>query len=185
MTSHKTIASGLEGRYAVALFELADKNGVVEKTEEELTALETLLEQNEEFSKMALSPIFSMEEQLSASGLVAKTLKLSDIVANLLGVLATNRRLNRLGSVIESYKRIAASERGEVTAEVISACKLDAAQQKSLKNSLKKAVGQDVIFETKVDESLLGGLIVKVGSRMIDSSLKSKLENLKVSMKGV
>lgn len=185
MTSQKHIASGLAGRYAIALYDLADQKGVVEKIEDELSALDALLRENKEFSQIVLSPVFGMDEQLGSCALIAKTLRLSDIVANLLGVLATNRRLVKLGSVIQSYKKIAAAERGELTAEVTSASALSTAQQKSLKDSLKKAVGQDVIFETKVDEGLLGGLIVKVGSRMIDSSLKSKLESLKVSMKGV
>lgn len=185
MSSHKSIASGLAGRYAIALFELAENAGSVEKTEEELSALANLLGENEEFSQLVVSPVFGKDDQLSACGKVASTLSLSDLVANLLGVLVSNRRLSKLGSVIDMYKKIAAASRGEISAEVTTAHALSKKEQASLKDSLKKAVGQDVIFETKVDESLLGGLIVKVGSRMIDSSLRSKLENLKVSMKGV
>ena len=185
MSSQKTIASGLAGRYATALFELAEQANSIEKTEEELSALATLLVENDEFSNLVMNPVFGKDQQLAACAKVSSTLSLSDLVANLLGVLATNRRLVKLGSVIDVFKKIAAANRGEISAEVITAHVLSDKQQASLKASLKKAVGQDVIFETKVDESLLGGLIVKVGSRMIDSSLKSKLENLKVSMKGV
>jgi F-type H+-transporting ATPase subunit delta len=185
LSSHRTIATGLAGRYAIALFELASSAGSIEKTEAELSVLATLLVENEEFSQLVTNPIFGKDQQLSACALVAKTLSLSDLVANLLGVLVTNRRLVKLGSVIDMFKKIAAANRGEISAEVTTAHVLNDEQLASLKDSLKKAVGQDVTFETKVDESLLGGLIVKVGSRMIDSSLKSKLENLKVSMKGV
>jgi len=185
LSSHRNIASGLAGRYAIALFDLAEKASSIEKTEEELTGLATLLAENEGFSELVHNPVFGKKEQLSACAEVAKTLSLSGLVSNLLGVLATNRRLGKLGAVIVVFKKIAAANRGEISAEVTTAHVLSDKQQASLKDSLKKAVGQDVTFETKVDESLLGGLIVKVGSRMIDSSLRSKLDNLKVSMKGI
>ena len=164
------MVSGLEGRYASALFDLAKDKGALDGAENDLIRLDALLKECKEFNQLVMSPVIGQSAQVAGVGAVAKTLGLNDLVANMLGVLATNRRLSKLDSVIGVFKTLAAMERGEV---------------ESLKASLKAAVGQDVIFETRVDESLLGGLIVKIGSRMVDNSLKSKLENLKVSMKGV
>lgn len=185
MSSHKNIVSGLSGRYALALYELAEKNDSIEAIEKELAQLVQLLKENAEFAEIVQSPVFSKSEQVRACVEVSKIIGSSKVVGNFLAVLATNRRLKDLKSITAGYNKLAAFKRGEVSAEVISAQKLTSAQEKTLKASLKKAVGKDVTFESKVDESLLGGMIVKLGSRMIDSSLKSKLENLKVSMKGV
>lgn len=179
------MVSGLEGRYASALFDLAKDKGALDGAEQDLLRLEALLKECKEFNQLVTSPVIGQGAQADGVAAVAKTLELNELVANMLGVLATNRRLSNLGNVIGVYKKLAAAERGEVTADVVSAAPLSDAQVESLKASLKAAVGQDVIFETRVDEGLLGGLIVKIGSRMVDNSLKSKLENLKVSMKGV
>jgi len=179
------MVSGLEGRYASALFDLAKDKGALDGAENDLIRLDALLKECKEFNQLVMSPVIGQSAQVAGVGAVAKTLGLNDLVANMLGVLATNRRLSKLDSVIGVFKTLAAMERGEVSADVVSAAPLSDKQVESLKASLKAAVGQDVIFETRVDESLLGGLIVKIGSRMVDNSLKSKLENLKVSMKGV
>ena len=185
MSSNKALVSGLEGRYASALFDLAKDKGALDGAENDLLRLEALLEESKDFNQLVTSPVIGKDAQVAGVAATAKTLEMNELVANLLGVLAQNRRLSKLGSVIGAYKKLAAAERGEVTADVTSAAPLSDKQVESLKASLKAAVGQDVIFETRVDESLLGGLVVKIGSRMVDNSLKSKLENLKVSMKGV
>ena len=111
--------------------------------------------------------------------------KIKGLAANFLGLIAKNRRLFALSDIISAFRTLAAQQRGEITADVATASKLTAAQVKRLKTSLKGALGQDVSIAARVEPELLGGLVVKVGSRMIDNSLKTKLDNLKVTMKEV
>lgn len=176
--------TGVAGRYASALFDLATEDNSVAKTGEALAAFGTLVDGSEDLSRLIHSPVYSSEEQISAIEALAAKAKLSDTALNFLKLMARNRRLSALPAAIAAFKTLVARAKGEVTAEVTSAEALSAKQLADLKSALKASVGSDVALQTKTDPSILGGLIVKVGSRMMDNSLKTKLQNLKVAMKG-
>ncbi len=185
MTSHKAIVSGISGRYAVALFELALETKALKTVESDLTDLKGLLSESADLRELVTSPLFSRDDQLKGVTKVAEAAGLSDLTVKFLGVLAANRRLDILGAAVEDFEKLLAHHRGEVSAEVTSAHDLTKAQITELTKQLKAAVGRDVTIDASVDETLLGGLRVKVGSRMVDSSLKTKLDNLAIAMKGV
>lgn len=185
MSADKALVTGIAGRYAVALYDLAQEGGLLEEVEGDLEKVAALLEQSDEFSGLVGSPLLSRAQQAAALETVADHLELGVLARKFLGVLAANRRLGHLAQAIAGFRKLLAHQRGEVTAEVISAQPLSDAQNDALKASLKAAVGREVTFDKHVDESLLGGLVIKIGSRMVDSSLKTKLQNLKVSMKEV
>lgn len=185
MTSHKAIVSGISGRYGLALFELASESKALKDVEADLSALSGMLGDSEDLQTLVSSPVFGSEEQLAGISAVAKAAKLSDLTTKFLGVLASNRRLSELASIIRAFEALLANERGEVKAEVASAKALTKTQLSALEKNLKSALGRDVAIEASVDAELLGGLKVKVGSQMIDSSIKTKLDNLAIAMKGV
>ena len=185
MSSDKAIVSGISGRYALALFDLANESKALDKVEADLTELSTALVESEDLRSLVSSPIYGRAEQSAAVAAVSKVVKLGDLTTKFLGVLATNRRLSILSGVIADFGRLTSHHRGEVTAQVTSAYDLTSAQLKELNKKLKASVGRDVAIDAVVDESLLGGLVVKVGSLMVDSSLKTKLDNLAIAMKGV
>lgn len=185
LSADKALVTGIAGRYAVALYDLAEEGGLLEEVEGDLAKVAALLEQSDEFSGLVGSPLLSRAQQAAALETVADHLDLGALTRKFLGVLAANRRLGYLAQAIAGFQKLLAHKRGEVTAEVTSAQPLSEAQNDALKASLKAAVGREVTFDKHVDESLLGGLVIKIGSRMVDSSLKTKLQNLKVSMKEV
>ena len=185
VTSQKAIVSGLQGRYALAVFDLAVENNALQDVEADLASMRALLSDSADFNTLVSSPIVTRDEQQKGVEAVAKAAGFSKLTSDFLGVLAANRRLVALESIIEAFEKLVADHRGEVNANVVSAAKLSSAQMKSLQKNLKSAIGRDVMIDQVVDESLLGGLKVKVGSRMIDSSLKTKLDNLAIAMKGV
>lgn len=185
MSAAKVVVSGLSGRYARALFDLAREQKSLDAVETGLASLKAMLAESDDLRRLVSSPLYSRDDQAKAVAGVAKKAGLPDPVRNLLGVLAANRRLASLEAVIRDFGRLMAHHRGEISADVVSAQPLNAAQEKALKAKLKSITGQDVTIDMRVDESLLGGLVVKVGSRMIDSSLKTKLNNLENAMKGV
>lgn len=185
LSSNKAIVSGIAGRYARALFDLANESKALEKVESDLSQLSTVLDESADMRSFVDSPVYGRAEQTSAVLAVAKAAKLGDLATKFLGVLAANRRLNILSSVIAGFGQFMSHHRGEVTAQVTSADELSDAQLKELKKELMASVGHDVTIDAVVDESLLGGLVVKVGSLMVDSSLKTKLDNLAIAMKGV
>ena len=185
MSSDKGIVFGISGRYALALFDLAVEAKSIDTVEADLNSLQIMLNESDDLQTLITSPIISRKEQSSAIAAIAKAADLSDLVARFLGVLAANHRLNALTLVIRDFAELASQHRGEVTADVKSAHALSGAQLDELKSKLKAAVGRDVTIDATVDEALLGGLVVKVGSRMVDSSLKTKLDNLAIAMKGV
>ena len=178
------MTTGVAERYASALFDLAKEQGKHVQVEQDLTRFQTILDSSEDLRRMVRSPVFSAAEQAKALTAVAEKAGITGLTGNFLKVLASNRRLFALADVIKNYRLIAARNRGEVSAEVTSAHPLTDAQMQALNDQLKAGIGKDVTISAKVDPSLLGGLIVKVGSRMIDNSLKTKLNSLKVAMKG-
>ena len=185
MSSHKAIVSGISGRYAVALFELALENKALEAIESDLVGLKAQLQESADLQSLVTSPLYSRDDQVAGVTAVAEAAKMSGLTVKFLGVLAANRRLDTLLPTINAFEMLAAHHRGEISAEVVSAQALSDGQLKALKKQLKAAVGRDVTIDASVDETLLGGLRVKVGSRMVDSSLKTKLDNLAIAMKGV
>lgn len=185
MTSHKAIVSGISGRYGLALFELAAESKSLKALEADLAALSGMLSESADLQTLVSSPVFGRDEQLAGISAVSKAANLSELMTKFLGVLASNRRLSELASIIRAVEALLANERGEVKAEVASAKALTKTQVTALEKNLKAALGRDVAVEASVDAELLGGLKVKVGSQMIDSSLKTKLDNLAIAMKGV
>ncbi len=185
IASENISLSGLAGRYAVALFELAEESKVLNTVEEELNALSTLLNDSAELKALTTSPIISRANQMAAMGAMMKSAGFSKIVENFIGVVTDNRRLDQLSNIIREFNRMLSHHRGEVNASVVTAHKLDSNQLDALSAKLKSMVGSDVNVETEVDKDLLGGMVVRIGSRMIDSSLKTKLANLEATMKEV
>jgi F-type H+-transporting ATPase subunit delta len=174
------------GRYASALFELAKDERQLEAVEKDMLQLGGFLEASPDLVRMVRSPVISAEEQGKAIGAIASTAGFSPLSGNFLQLLARSRRLFAISDILVVFRQIAARHRGEVTAEITSAHPLSEAQQAALEDQLKgTAGGRNIRVETRVDPSLLGGLVVKMGSRMIDSSLRTKLNSLKLRMKEV
>ena len=185
MATDDTITGGVAGRYASALFDLAEEANQVRQVEKDLISLQSLLDESADLKRMVRSPVFSSEEQGRAIAAVAEKAGLAPLIVNFLKVLARNRRLFALNEMIRTFLALAARQRGEINAEVASAHPLTDEQLTALKDTLRASAGKDVRLITKVDATLLGGLIVKMGSRMIDSSLRTKLTSLKTAMKEV
>ena len=175
---------GLAARYASALYDLADESNSIDAVAADLEGLKSLIDDSDDFSRFIKSPVLSREDQAKGIAAIAAKASLTDISQKFLGLVASNRRLFALPDMIRAFQAILAARRGQMTAEVTAASELSEAQSQSLADSLKAAVGTAVSVTTKVDPTILGGLIVRVGSRMVDSSLKSKLQRLKLSMKG-
>jgi len=174
------------GRYASALFELAKDERQLEAVEKDMVALDGMLQGSTDLVRMVRSPVISAEDQGKAIGALATSAGFSALSTNFLQLLAKSRRLFALGDMVKLFRQIAARHRGEVTADVVSAHVLDEAQRAALEDALKGTVGgRHVRIETRVDPAILGGLVVKMGSRMIDSSLRTKLNSLKTRMKEV
>lgn len=185
MSDTGSISSGVAARYATALFDLAKDAKKLPAAESDLDAVETALADNAALRDLFKSPIYSRDEATGVVAALAKKMELSPIVGSTLGLMAQKRRLTVVPALITAMRAMIAEEKGEVTAEVSAAKALTATQEKKLAATLKKSVGKDVKIKTTVDASLIGGLIVKVGSKMIDSSIKSKLSNLQNVMKEV
>jgi F-type H+-transporting ATPase subunit delta len=185
VTGRESIAEGMPGRYATALFELAREGKSLDAVADALARFQSMLDASADLVRLVRSPVFTADEQMRAVTAVLDKAEIGGLAANFIKLVAKNRRLFAVADMISAYRGLLAAHRGEVTAEVASAHALTAAQVKSLKASLKKAVGSDVQLDASVDATLLGGLVVKVGSRMIDNSLRTKLNNLKIAMKEV
>ena len=178
------IQASLAGRYATALFELARDHKRLDAVAESLAALRAALAQSPELKELTASPLIGRDEATRAIVAAAGSMNLDPLTTNFLGVLARNRRLGQLPQVIRAFNLLAANHRGEITAEVTSAHRLDDDQVTALKNNLKSRLGRDVAVDLTVDPTILGGLVVKVGSQMIDGSIRTKLNNLAMAMKG-
>jgi F-type H+-transporting ATPase subunit delta len=176
--------ASLAGRYARALFDLATEGKALAAVETSISALGAALGQSSELKALTTSPVVSRSDAAKAVAGIAKALKIDPLTANFLGVLAQNRRLSELGNVVRAFTGMAAAHRGETTAEVTSAHPLSAAQVTALKSQLKSRIGRDVAVDLKVDPAILGGLVVKLGSRLFDSSIRTRLNTLATAMKG-
>jgi F-type H+-transporting ATPase subunit delta len=178
-------SSGVAGRYATALFELAREKKSLEQVAADLNRFNEALDAFEDLNRLVRSPVFSADEQGRALAALLEKLKIEGLTRNFLLLAAKNRRLFATPDMIRAFRAMLARHRGETSASVTAASKLTEGQVTALKQALKAALGKEVMLEERVDPSLLGGLVVKVGSRMIDTSLRTRLNSLKVAMKEV
>jgi len=185
MSDSSASTAGIAGRYASALFEIAEESGALESVEGHLGQLKDALGESDDLSALIQSPIASREEQGTAMAAICAKMEIGAPVSNVIGLMASKRRLFVLPDMIAVFSQLLADKRGIVSAEVVSATALTAAQQESLEATIKKSVGADIALDVTVDESLIGGLVVKVGSKMIDTSIRSKLASLQTAMKEV
>ena len=180
-----SISSGIAARYAQAVFELAKDQSELKDLEKNVNDLGEALAASEDLRNLVTSPVYTRDEMGSAIVEIAKKMGLLPVVANTLGLMATKRRLFVVPAMLTTLRALIAEHNGEVTAEVTSAKALTKTQQDKLVKVLKAQTGKDVKIEAAVDETLIGGLVVKVGSKMIDTSIRSKLNSLTNVMKEV
>ncbi len=178
------IQASLAGRYAMALFELARDEKQLDAVGAGMAAMKRALAESDELRTLVSSPLIGRGESLRAIDAAAESIGLDPITRNFLGVLATNRRLSQLRDVIRAFEMLSARHRGEVTAEIVSAHPLSDDQVAALKTNLKARTGSDIAVDLAVDPSILGGLVVKVGSQKIDGSIRTRLNSLAHAMKG-
>ena len=179
------ISTGIAARYATAVFDLAKEGKKIAALEKDVDALEAAMAASADLKTLLTSPLYSRDEQGAAIAAVSKKMKLSPTTNNVLALMASKRRLFVLPQLVATLRDQIAGHKGEVTAEVTSAKALTKAQADKLAKTLKAQVGADVKIKATVDEAIIGGLIVKVGSKMIDTSIKSKLNALQNTMKEV
>jgi F-type H+-transporting ATPase subunit delta len=178
------VQASLSGRYATALFGLALEQKKIDAVGASLNGFAKALGESADLKMLTTNPLVSRADAEKGMAAVAKAMKLDPLTGNFLGVLAQNNRLGQIGPVIAAFNTLASAHRGEATADVTSAHALDQVQVDALKAQLKKKVGRDVAVNLHVDPTILGGLIVKIGSQMIDSSIKTRLNTLANAMKG-
>ena len=183
MASEDTSVSGVAGRYATALFELARDEKSVDAVKADLDGFEALIAGNPDLARLVRSPVFSADVQGKALTSILEKAGIGGTAAKFLKVLTANRRLFAVIGVIKAFRTLVARYKGEATAEVTVAEPLNERNLEALKAALKSVTGKDVALDVKIDPAIIGGLVVKVGSRMIDSSLRTKLNAIKHAMK--
>jgi F-type H+-transporting ATPase subunit delta len=185
LSAKNSVLAHIARPYASALFELAGEASDVEGVEAGLDQVSALIDESADFRAFLRSPVIAAEQkQAAVEAMIGKGLA-SGLVANFLKLVAHNRRLFALSTMIAGFKEMAAAARGEIRAEVVSATALTDKQEAALSAEIKRKIGKSVTLDISVDASLIGGLIVKVGSQMIDSSLKTKLTAMRIAMKEV
>ncbi|MFB2530897.1 F0F1 ATP synthase subunit delta [Paracoccus sp. p3-h83] len=185
MSESASISTSIAGRYASAVFDLAKDGNAIPTLEQDVAALGAALKDSADLRDLIASPIYSRDQQAGAISALAKKMGLSTILANTLSLMAANRRLFTLPQLLARLADMIADHKGEVTAEVTAAQALSAAQEKALAETLAGKTGKKVNLNIRVDEDLIGGMIVKLGSKMIDTSVRSKLASLQNAMKEV
>lgn len=185
MAQSSSQISGVAERYAASLYDLAAESKSVPAIESELDQFEDLINESSDLRRLVVSPVFSADEQLKAISAIVDKAGLTGLTGNFLRVVARNRRLFAIPGMIRAFREIAARERGEVTADVASAHALTKEQEDELAAALASVANKNVTVKVTVDPSLLGGMIVKMGSRQIDTSLKTKLNSLELALKEV
>lgn len=178
------IQASLAGRYALALFELARDEKKIETVQQSLAGVRRALTESEELRALTTSPLIGRDEAAKAVAAAGGAMGIDPLTQNFLGVLAQNRRLAQLPAVIRALDMLAARHRGEISAEVTSAYPLTDDQVASIKQNLRARMGRDIAVDLNVDADILGGLVVKIGSEMIDGSIRTKLNTLAHAMKG-
>ena len=185
MATDEPIMASVAGRYASALFDLATEAGQQAAVEADIVKFQGLMEESADLTRLVMSPVFASDDQVRALAAVLDRAGIGGLTKNFFLVVARNRRLFALPGMMRTYRALAARARGEIEVFVESAIPLGPEHVEALKTTLKNQVGKDVQLNTRVDPSLLGGLIVKIGSRMIDSSVRTKLQLLEKRMKEV
>lgn len=184
MASEATGVSGLAGRYATALFDLADQRKALDEVAADLRRLGAMIADSADLKRLIRSPVLSREAQGSAMQALLERAEFGVLTRNFVGLVARNRRLFALPGMIAGYLQLLADRRGEIRAEVTAAQAMTESQIRAIDDQLKRAVGSKVAVEIKVDPAIIGGLVIRVGSRMIDFSLRSKLQRLQLAMRG-
>lgn len=184
MPSEPFDASGLAGRYATALFALADDRRELDAVAADLAAIAQMIDQSADLRRLIRSPVIARDAQARALESVLAAARIGELAQHFVGLVAKNRRLFALPAMIGAYGALLARRRGEATAEVVSATPLSARQLETVTEALKSVTGGKVQIAARVDPSLIGGLVVRLGSRMVDSSLRTKLEKLQLTLKG-
>jgi F-type H+-transporting ATPase subunit delta len=184
VASEKGHETGLAGRYANAVFELASDEQAVDRVADDFASLTRMIQQSPELAMLVRSPLLSHEHQARALKPLLERMQASELTTKFLLLLAEKRRLYALAGIIAAYNRLMAQLKGEVEAEVTSARSLSDDEIGQLRATLKSSLGREPRLNTKVDPTLLGGLVVKVGSRMIDSSIRTKLSGIRAAMRG-
>lgn len=174
----------IAGRYATALFDLANEQKQLDTVADDLRQVESMLDDSEDFRRLVSSPVISREEQGKAVAALLEKAGANDLTKKFVGYVAANRRLFALRAMIKAYLAELASSRGEVTADVTSAKSLTKTRITAIEKALKQAIGKKVAVNHSVNPDLIGGLVVKIGSRMVDSSVSTQLQKLKLAMKG-
>jgi F-type H+-transporting ATPase subunit delta len=178
------IISGMAGRYAGALFELALESKAIDAVKADLERFDAMIEGSEDLKRLVRSPVFGASDQLKALSAILDKAGIKGLAGNFLRVIAANRRLFAVRDMIRAYRNLVARHKGEVTAQVTVAETLSDKNLDALKGALKSVTGgKDIDLDVKIDPAIIGGLIVKVGSRMVDSSLRTKLNAIKFAMK--
>ena len=175
----------MAGRYATALFELALEGNVVDAVEADLQTFGQLLTQNADLARLVRSPVFTAEEQTRAMTAIVERAGITPLAAKFLRFVASNRRLFAVQDMIKAYRALVARHKGEVRAEVTVAERLSDAHLAAIKNALASVTGKQIDVDVRVEPAIIGGLVVKLGSRMVDSSLRTKLNAIKHAMKEV
>jgi len=179
------IVSGMAGRYATALFELALESNAVEAIKTDLETFDRLVADSADLTRLVRSPVFTAEEQLRALSAVLERARIGGLAAKFLKLIASNRRLFAVRDVVKAYRALVAGHKGEVSAEVTVAEPLNNAHLAAITDALKAVTRKNVEVNVRIDPAIIGGLIVKLGSRMVDSSLRTKLNAIKHAMKEV
>jgi F-type H+-transporting ATPase subunit delta len=177
------ITSGMAGRYATALFELALEDKAIDKVKTDVERFDALIAESPDLDRLVRSPVFTADAQAKALKAVLDQAGIGGLAANFLLFVTRKRRLFAVRQMVKAYKALVARHKGELTAQVTVAEKLSEAHLAALKDALKSVTRQDVQLDLRVDPAIIGGLVVKVGSRMVDSSLRTKLNSIKFAMK--
>ena len=185
LAAEEPIVSGMAGRYATALFDLAREGNAIDAVKADLDRFDALLAESADLIRLVRSPVFSADEQLKALAAVLDRAGIGGLAAKFLKVVTANRRLFAVRDMIRDFRELVAQHKGEVTADVTVAEQLKDEHLDALRAALKAVSGKDVELDIKVDPAIIGGLIVKLGSRMVDSSLRTKLNAIKHAMKEV
>lgn len=185
MAGAEPIVSGMAGRYATALFELALENNAVDQLESDLERFDALIAASPDLARLVRSPVFTAEEQTKALSAVLAQAGMGGLAAQFVKVVASNRRLFAIRDTVKAFRALVARHKGEVTAAVTVAEQLSDARLAEIKEALRGVTGKDVKVDVRIDPAIIGGLVVKLGSRMVDSSLRTRLNAIKHAMKEV
>lgn len=185
MATEETIVSGMAGRYATALFELARETDAIDHVKADLERFDALIAESPDLLRLVRSPVFSADEQVAALSAVLQRAGIGGLAEKFLKLVTTNRRLFAVRDMIKGFRELVAGHKGQATAEITVAEPLKNDHVAALKSALKAVSGKDIDLNVKIDPAILGGLVVKLGSRMVDTSLRTKLNAIRHAMKEV